>query len=148
MPLLDRRVKILQKPVGDYIGIGISGQNTKPHEDGHTHGHESSYGLGSGCQVWAAGHSIIDHGELPPTSIWQKDEYRKRSAFDKAYSVGDEVLVTLDCSSLTLRVQSPTVDHTIIVLKKHKSHVLSVNFGYGNAELQSQVAISNLLPPN
>jgi len=60
--------------------------------------------------------------------------------FDKAFTGGDEVVVTLDCSAHTLRLQSPTVDHTISIWQQHhnpqQQWVLNAKFMGGEYEVK------------
>jgi len=89
--------------------------------------------------VMAAGKRAIRSDELPASSIIQPDVYNQREEPQRVFTVGDEVLVTLDCSEHSLRVQSPTVDHTIIMQQKHHQQqrwVLNVNFLGGDFELE------------
>jgi len=87
--------------------------------------------------VYAAGQKIIGYDDLP-ASIIQPDLFKQRD--NQAFAEGAEVVVTLDCSAHTLRLQSPTVDHTISILQQHhnpqQQWVLNVNFLNGNFELK------------
>jgi len=90
--------------------------------------------------VIAAGQWIIIGG-VPASSIIQPDLFKQRGARgDKVFTGGDEVVVTLDCSAHTLRLQSPTVDHTISILQQHhnpqQQWVLNVNFSDGEFEVK------------
>jgi len=88
--------------------------------------------------VRAAGHRIND--DLPASSIIQPDLLKQRQLWDRVFSEGDEVVVTLDCSAHTLRLQSPTVDHIISIRQQHhnpqQQWVLNVNYLYGEYEVK------------
>jgi len=73
--------------------------------------------MGSDGTVCAAG-QWTKGDDLPASSIIQPDLFKQRGG-DKAFTAADEVVVTLDCSAHTLRLQSPTVDHTISMLQQH-----------------------------
>jgi len=123
-----RKLKISK--MGSYLVIGVSAPGTEPNGYGHTHGDSSSYCMGSGGELRAAGQWSISDA-VPASSIIQPDLFKQREDDDKAFTAGDEVLVTLDCSAHTLRLQSPTVDHTISILQQHhnpqQQWVLNVN---------------------
>jgi len=127
-----RKVKITPE---NYLFIGVSAPDIKPDSDGNTYYDSSSYCMASTGQVWAAG-QWIRSGGLPASSIIQPDLFKQQGAF----TGGDEVVVTLDCSAHTLRLQSPTVNHTISILQQHhnpqQQWVLNVNFGGGDFELK------------
>jgi len=82
--------------------------------------------------VWAAGRPIVlCSDDLAPSSIIRRDLYMHRFADEEAITAGDEVVVTLDCSAHTLRLQSPTVDHIVHIQREHQQQqqwVLNVNF--------------------
>jgi len=54
------------------------------------------------------------------------------------------VVVTLDCSAQTLRLHTPTVDHTISILQQHhnpqQQWVLNVNFHVRSGECEVKLA--------
>ena len=87
-----------------------------------------------------AAREVISREDLPASSIIQPDLLKTRGLYDKVFTAGDEVLVTLDCSAHTLRLQSPTVDHTISILQQHhnpqQQWVLNVNFWPGDYEVK------------
>jgi len=89
--------------------------------------------------VRAAG-QWIKGADLPSSSIIQPDLFKQRGVDDKVFAEGDEVVVTLDCSAHTLRLQSPTVDHTISILQQHhnpqQQWVLNVNLWHGDFEVK------------
>jgi len=133
-----RKVKISRKE--DSLFIGVSAPGTKPDRDGHTFEDSSSYCMSSYGGVYAAGQWIIKGADLPASSIIQPDLFKPRGEVDKAFTTGDEVVVTLDCSAHTLRLQSPTVDHTISIRQQHhnpqQQWVLNVNFWSGEYEVK------------
>jgi len=92
----------------------------------------------SGGYVRAAGHFISFN--VPASSIIQPDLFKQREDGNKAFTAGDEVVVTLDCSAHKLRLQTPTVDHTISILQQHhnpqQQWVLNVNFHIGQFEVK------------
>jgi len=92
--------------------------------------------------VWTAG-QIISSAYLPSSSIIQPDLFKQRGY--EAFTAGDEVVVTLDCSAHTLRLQSPTVDHTISMEEQHhnpqQQWVLNVNF-WGGGEFEVKLTYS------
>jgi len=73
------------------------------------------------------------------SSIIKPDLFKQRRHGDQAFAAGDEVVVTLDCRAHTLRLQSPTVDHKIDILRQHhnpqQQWVLNVNCGHGDYEV-------------
>jgi len=83
--------------------------------------------------VFAAGAVVDVYHNLPAPSIINQYQYKRRRGWERAFATGDEVLVTLDCSAHTVRLQSPTVNHTICMQQQHhRSHqlwVLNLNFG-------------------
>jgi len=134
-----RKLKITRKPENSLI-IGVSAPGIEPDSNGHTDRDSSSYCMWSYGDVRAAGQYIISSNDLPASSIIQPDLFKQRGERDKAFTAGDEVLVTLDCSAHTLRLQSPTVDHTISILQQHQNPqqqwVLNVNFMRGEFEVK------------
>jgi len=128
-------LKISRKPVYSLF-IGVSAPGIKPDSDGHTLWDSSSYGMESDGDVWAAGQRISSN-DLPASSIIQPDLFKQRRV---VFTGGDELVVTLDCSAHTLRLQSPTVDHTISILQQHhnpqQQWVLNVNFWEGEFEVK------------
>ena len=89
--------------------------------------------------VIAAGHMVIsDYTKLPASSIMQADLFKQRADYDKVFCEGDEVLVVLDCTAHTLRLQSPTVQHVIPIQQRHyqRQWVLNVNFRYGEHQVK------------
>jgi len=131
-----RKLKISRK--SEYLLIiGVSAPCIEPDSYGNTHWDSSSYCMKSGGAVRAAGQYISD---LPASSIIQPDLFKQRGDDDKVFTAGDEVVVTLDCSAHTLRLQSPTVDHTISILQQHhnpqQQWVLNVNFWPGDYEVK------------
>ena len=101
-----------------HLLIGVSAPGIKPDGDGCTHEDSSSYCMMSDGDVYAAGQRISRHC-LPASSIIQPDLFEHRRWDDRAFAEWDDVIVTLDCSAHTLRLQSPTVDHTITSLQQH-----------------------------
>jgi len=88
--------------------------------------------------VIAAGQVIIDnYTKLPASSIIQADLLEQREHCDKVFSAGDEVVVVLDCTAHTLRLQSPTVQHEIPIQQQHHQQqwVLNVNFCPGDYQI-------------
>jgi len=132
-----RKLKISRK-TGNYLFIGVSAPGIEPDSTGSTDEDSSSYCMVSSGGVRAAGLWIIED-DLPASSIIQPDLFKQREAA-KAFTAGDEVVVTLDCSAHTLRLQSPTVDHTISILQQHhnpqQQWVLNVNFSWGEYEVK------------
>jgi len=94
----------------------------------------------SSGDVRAAGQRISRGHDLPASSIIQPDLFKQRGGYDKVFAGGDEVVVTLDCSAHTLRLQSPTVDHSISILQQHRNPqqqwVLNMNFYRGDFEVK------------
>jgi len=88
-------------------------------------------------EVRAAGQKIIsDHTKLPASSIIQADLLKQRQYCDKVFHEGDEVVVVLDCTAHTLRLQSPAVQHVIPIQQQHHQQwVLNVNFGGGDYQI-------------
>jgi len=134
-----RKLKISRKSA-NYLIIGVSAPDIKPDSSGNTEGDSSSYGMGSTGAVWAAGRCISSYGDLPASSIIQPDLFKQRGEYDQAFTAGDKVVVTLDCNAHTLRLQSPTVDHTIGILQQHhkpqQQWVLNVNYYPGEFEVK------------
>jgi len=95
--------------------------------------------MGSRGSVRAAGEWIIrNYTNLPPASIIQPDLLEQREFYDKAFRAGDEVVVVLDCTAHTLRLQSPTVQHVIEIQEQHyqQQWVLNVNFFFGEHQVR------------
>jgi len=133
-----RKVQVAKKPAGSSLFIGVSAPGIEPNTDGRTDGNSSSYGLWSGGSVIAAGQWIItDYTDLPASSIIQAHLLRQRERADKVFREGDEVVVVLDCTAHTLKLQSPTVQH-VIHMQQHHHHeqwVLNVNFAQGGQKV-------------
>lgn len=130
-----RIVRVLKKPTRQYLVIGVAAPAIKPNSSGHTYWDPTSYGMWSDGAVWAQGQQIINNDRLPVASVVQPDLYRQRYK-EKAFSAGDDVSVTVDCSNCTLRMRTPTVDHTIQIDKSQKEWVLNVNFFHGDYEVK------------
>jgi len=132
-----RKLKISRKPE-NYLIIGVSATGIEHDGSGSTYGDSSSYCMASTGEVYAAGQLIISYDDVPASSIIQPDLFEQRGLYDKVFTGGDEVVVTLDCSAHTLRLQSPTVDHTISILQQHhnpqQQWVLNVNFWWGDSD--------------
>jgi len=134
-----RKLKISKK-VGDYLLIGVSAPGIKADSTGHTCRDPSSFCIRSNGVVYIAG-EMISKDAFPPTSITQPDLFAQRGAYDKLFTEGDEVAVTVNCHSHKLRLQTPTVDHAISLPKKSfwqsdKQWVLNVNFWTGDFEVK------------
>jgi len=138
-PVVCRKLKISRKSEYPLL-IGVSAPGIEPDRDGRTAWDSSSYCMGSSGAVCAAGQFISMGDDLPASSIIQPDLFKQRGDEDKVFAAGDEVVVTLDCSAHTLRLQSPTVDHTISIRQQHhnpqQQWVLNVNFYYGDFEVK------------
>jgi len=136
MHVVCRKVTVVQKPPIQALFIGIAAAGIEPDEYGTTSGDSSSYGMWSIGEVIVAGEGIFDgYHMLPASSIIQADLIKQREACDTVFSAGDEVVVVLDCTAHTLRLQSPTVQHVIHIQQQHHQQqwVLIVNFsGYDN----------------
>jgi len=133
-----RKVKVVTKPAGYTLFIGVSAPGIQPDRDGLTSGDSSSYGMESDGQVRAAGQRIIsDYTKLPASSIIQADLFKQREHYDKVFSASDEVVVVLDCTAHTLRLQSPIVQHVIPIQQQHHQQqwVLNVNFDIGDYDI-------------
>jgi len=129
---------VVKKPANEFLFIGVSAPGIQPNSDGTTNWDSSSYGMWGGGGVLAAGQRIIDdYSKLPASSIVQADLLKQREKWDKVFRAGDEVVVVLDCTAHTLRLQSPTVHHVIPIQQQHHQQqwVLNVNFGYGDYEI-------------
>jgi len=90
-------------------------------------------------EMWTAGQTFVsNYSELPASSIIQADLLKQREDWDKVFRAGDEVVVVLDCTAHTLRLQSPTVDYLISIQQPQvQNHwVLNVEFGGGDHEVQ------------
>ena len=135
-----RKLAIAQKPVGNFITIGVSHPSVQPDANGFTYKSSSSYGIGSDGEVIAAGQVVIkDFCKLPVSSITQADTFMQRRGTDKVFSAGDVVAVVLDCTAQTLRLQSATVRHVIDIQPQHhqqKEWVLNVNMAGGDHQVQ------------
>jgi len=135
-----RKLKISSKP-HHVLFIGVSAPGIKPDSNGSTHGDSSSYCMESSGGVYAAG-QYISRAYLPVSSIIQRDVFKQRDGYAKIDMLftRDEVVLTLDCSAHTLRLQSPIVDHTISILQQHhnpqQQWVLNVNFMGGECEVK------------
>jgi len=137
-----RKLTISRK-LEDFLIIGVSAPGIEPDtsdSDGNTYLDSSSYCMWSNGDVYAAGRGIMSGADLPASSIIQPHLFEKRGYYDKVFPAGDEVVVTLDCSAHTLRLQSPTVDYTIIIRQQHHNRqqqwVLNVNFWGGDNEVK------------
>jgi len=129
---------VVKKPANRQLFIGVSAPGIQPHSNGLTYEDSSSYGMLSIGLVIAAGQCIIDdYTELPASSIIQADLLKQREDRDKVFRAGDEVVVVLDYTAHTLRLQSPTVQHVIPIQQQHHQQqwVLNVNFGYGEHQI-------------
>jgi len=123
---------VVKKPADRWLFIGVSAPGIQPNCYGTTDEDSSSYGMESDGGVRAAGQRIIiNYTQLPASSITQADLLEQREDGDKVFSAGDEVVVVLDCTAHTLRLQSPTVQHVIPIQQQHHQQqwVLNVNFG-------------------
>jgi len=127
-----RKLKLQRCSTGNGLAIGVSAPGIKPNIIGLTFVDSSSYCMSGDGTVYAAGQMIIERDDLPASSIIQPDLFKQRGKYDQAFTEGDEVVVTLDCSAHTLRLESPTVDHTISILQQHhnpqQQWVINVNF--------------------
>jgi len=133
-----RKGRVVKKPAFWSLYIGISDPGIQPDIFGLTIGDSSSYGMWSHGNVCAAGQKITrGYNELPASSLIQADLLKQREYFDKVFRAGDEVVVVLDCTAHTLRLQSPTVQHVIPIQQQHHQQqwVLNVNFGYGEQQV-------------
>ena len=134
-----RKVKVVKKPAVFSLFIGVSAPGIQPDSIGCTYEDSSSYGMWSHGQVIAAGQTIIDdYTKLPASSIIQADLFEQREwSSDKVFRAGDEVVVVLDCTAHTLRLQSPTVQHVIPIQQQHHQQqwVLNVSFGGGDYQI-------------
>jgi len=133
-----RKVKVAKKPADRFLFIGVSAPGIQPSSDGITGGDSSSYGMVSDGDVRAAGQQIIrDFTKLPASSIIQADLFKQREDRDKVFRAGDEVVVVLDCTAHTLRLQSPTVQYVIPIQQQHHQQqwVLNVNFDWGDHQI-------------
>jgi len=129
---------VVKKSADGYIVIGVSAPGIQPHRYGYTDEDSSSYGMYSYGKVRAAGQVIInDYTKLPASSIIQADLFKQRGDYDKVFRAGDEVVVVLDCTAHTLRLQSPTVQHVIPIQQQHhhQQWVLNVNFDGGDFQI-------------
>jgi len=129
---------VVKKPADRWLSIGVSAPGIQPNSYGTTYGDSSSYCMWSDGQVRAAGQYIIGYyHELPASSIIQADLFKQRELYDKVFRAGDEVVVVLDCTAHTLRLQSPTVQHVISIQQQHHQQqwVLNVNFAFGDFQI-------------
>jgi len=129
---------VVKKPADRGLFIGVSAPGIQPDSDGLTVGDSSSYGMWSDGEVRAAGQEIInDYDDLPASSIIQADMLKQREEMDKVFRAGDEVVVVLDCTAHTLRLQSPTVQHVIPIQQQHHQQhwVLNVSFFWGDFQI-------------
>jgi len=129
---------VVKKPADRWLFIGVSAPGIQPDSYGRTHEDSSSYGMWSDGEVIAAGQMIIDdYTKLPASSIVQADLLKHREVWDKVFRAGDEVVLVLDCTAHTLRLQSPTVQHVIPIQQQHHQQqwVLNVNFGIGDFQI-------------
>jgi len=135
--VVHRKVKVDKKPNRAGLFIGVSAPGIQPNSDGITHHDSSSYGIWSDGQVRAAGQIIGHYHELPASSIIQADLLKQRELLDKVFRAGDEVVVVLDCTAHTLRLQSPTVQHVIPIQQQHhhQQWVLNVNLDCGEHQV-------------
>jgi len=135
---------VVKKPAAEWLIIGVSAPGIQPDSNGYTVGDSSSYGMESSGHVWAAGQrNIDDYTKLPASSITQADLFKQREVNDKVFRAGDEVVVVLDCTAHTLRLQSPTVLHVIPIQQQHHQQqwVLNANFTAGDGnQLQFTLA--------
>jgi len=134
-----RKVKILQKPVDQPLFIGVSTPGVEPKKNGLICDDSSSYGMWSHGPVAAAGQWILSGAiKLPASSVIRNDLLERRAPFDRAFCAGDEVVVVLDCTSHTLRLQSPTVRYVVDIQQQHHLHhwVLDINFGWGDHQVK------------
>jgi len=128
---------VVKKPAVGSLFLGVSAPGIEPSRGGLTVLNKSSYGMGSDGEVIAAGQLIISgHTQLPASSI-QADLLKQREYRDKVFRAGDEVVVVLDCTAHTLRLQSPTVHHVIPIQQQHHQQqwVLNVNFSVGDFQV-------------
>jgi len=129
---------VVKKPADEGLFIGVSAPGIQPNSYGTTAWDSSSYGMLSDGGVWAAGQRIINnYTKLPASSIIQADLLKQRGDYDKVFRAGDEVVVVLDCTAHTLRLQSPTVQHVIPIQQQHhhQQWVLNVNFDGGDFQI-------------
>jgi len=129
---------VVKKPADAGLFIGVSAPGIQPNSEGWTEGDSSSYGKWSDGAVNVAGQLIIDDcSNLPASSILQADLFKQRGNSDKVFRAGDEVVVVLDCTAHTLRLQSPTVQHVIPIQQRHHQQqwVLNVNFFWGDFQI-------------
>jgi len=129
---------VVKKPANQWLFIGVSAPGIQPNSDGLTSVDSSSYGMASNGGVTAAGPQIIsNYTGLPASSIIQADLLKQQEYCDKVFRAGDEVVVVLDCTAHTLRLQSPTVQHVIPIQQQHHQQqwVLNVNFSYGDFQI-------------
>jgi len=131
-----RKLKIVKTK---YLHIGVAASSSRTDHCGTTLDDPFCYCMRNCGTVRAAGKQIIARDKLPSSSIIRPDLYKERFGDHKAFTEGDEVVVTLDCTAHTLRLQTPVVDHTISILQQHwtqQQWVLNVNFGGGDIEVK------------
>jgi len=134
--LFGRVLKILQKPVDQVLFIGVAAPGAMPDRFDCTDQVNSSCGIDSFGVVRCAGQNI-GGGGMPSAGIAQLALYKKRGQYDRVFSAGDEVTVTVDCASRKVRLQSATVDYTIDSGKiEPQEWVLNVNFAGGDFQVQ------------
>jgi len=129
---------VIKKPANEWLFIGVSAPGIQPDINCLTTRDSSSYGMFGDGDVRAAGQRVIDdYTKLPASSIMQANLLEQRATRDKVFRAGDEVVVVLDCTAHTLRLQTPIVQHVIpIQHQHHQQHwVLNVNFGGGDHQL-------------
>lgn len=131
-----RRVKILRKPVDQWLFIGVATTDVRPDEFGRTDWDASSYGMWSDGKVIAAGQAVIAScDKLPVASITQPEVFKNREERDKVFSEGSEVVVSWDMAAQQLTLKSDTVEHVICIAPQHQQlqeyWVLNINFGWG-----------------
>lgn len=130
---------MLRKPTDRGLFIGISAPGIKPDVVGYTYENPTSYGMWGSGAVAAAGIEIIDWQQaLPASAILDAQEFAKRDQWDRAFTTGDEVLVTLDFTAHTLTLQSPTIRYTLKLEQKHQDGkwVLNVNLSGGDYDIK------------
>jgi len=134
-----RKLHIGRKPASFWLTIGISAPGIRPDSYGTTSDNATSYCMGSHGAVTAAGQRIVySHAKLPASSIIKPDLFAQRGQWDKVFTAGDDVVVVLDCSAHTLKLQSPTVQHVISIKQQHHKQqwVLNVNFSEGDHQIE------------
>jgi len=133
-----RKIKVVRKPADRYLFIGISAPGIQPDSRGITYEDPSCYGMDSYGEVIAAGRKIIEgYTKLLASYVIPADMLIQREKWDKMFRAGDMVVVVLDCTAHTLRLQSPTVQHVIHIQQQHHQQqwVLNVNFGSSDHQI-------------